>query len=364
MLQLLIKSLAKEFYQQHAGFFLVGIYLLFGIVEPAQLIGYQKALLLEGISSPIGLAIVSFSWFLYALKVYFFINQKLALIQYQFINETGKLTRNTQLKLWLSIYAILLLPVIIYAFALVALSVNYHFFYSLLCLSIVSFTLLFGLSFLSYQKVTTGFLTQERAQVRTGVTLNRPYFSWPLIHLVEEQPVMLLMCKLSSLVLFKAMLWMFADVGNDTRVLLVAILASVLCHAVLIFTLLKFEVTYLNFSKSLPISIYHRLGRWLLIFVIVLIPEWIFLILSSQYNLHSITHGFLFGLTGLFFLLTALYMVKLNMDNYLKWLLFYFFISMWAILGHHYFLFSVVVLGCCALYYLTRFHRIDLQAVE
>ena len=157
---------------------------------------------------------------------------------------------------------------------------------------------------------------------------------------------------------------MFADVGNDTRVLLVAILASVLCHAVLIFTLLKFEVTYLNFSKSLPISIYHRLGRWLLIFVIVLIPEWIFLILSSQYTLHSITHGFLFGLTGLFFLLTALYMVKLNMDNYLKWLLFYFFISMWAILGHYYFLFSVVVLGCCALYYLTRFHRIDLQAVE
>ena len=77
MLRLLIKSLAKEFYQQHAGFFLVGIYLLFGIVEPAQLIGYQKALLLEGISSPIGLAIVSFSWLLYALKVYFFINQNL-----------------------------------------------------------------------------------------------------------------------------------------------------------------------------------------------------------------------------------------------------------------------------------------------
>ncbi|WP_432708509.1 hypothetical protein [Pedobacter sp.] len=362
MLRLLVKSLAKEFYQQHAGFFLVGIYLLFGIGGPGQVIGYQKALLLAGISSPIGMTIVSFSWFLYALKVYFFINQKLALTQFQFINETGKLARNIQLKLWLSLYAIILLPVIIYVFALVCVSVNYHFFYSLFCIIIVSFTLLFGLSFLSYQKVNTGFLTPERQRIHTGNMIKRPYFSWPLIHLVKDQPLMLLMCKLSSLVLFKAMLWMFADVGNDTRVLLVAILASVLCHAVLVFTLLRFEVTFLNFSKSLPISTFKHLSHWFLIFVTVLIPEWILLIISSQYKLHSIIHGFLFGLTSLFFLLTVLYIVKLNMGNYLKWLLFYFFIAMWAILGHKYFLFSIVVLSSCTIYYLASFHKTDLQA--
>jgi hypothetical protein len=364
MLRLLVKSLAREFYLQHAGFFLVGIYLLFGIVEPGLLIGYQKSLLLAGISSPIGLAIVSFSWFLYALKVYFFINQKLSLTQYQFINEIGKLAKNKQLKLWLSLYSILLLPIIIYVLALAGLSVTYHYLNSLFCILSVFFVFLVGLSFLSYQKVTTGFLTQEKQQIHTRITLKRPYFTWPLIHLFRDQPLMLLMCKLSSLVLFKAMCWMFADVGNDTRVLLVALLASVLCHAVLVLNLLRFEVSYLNFSRSLPVSIYQRLGHWLLILAIVLIPEWILLIVSSKYNLHSIIHGFLFGLTGLFFLFTALYIGKLNLDNYLKWLLFFFFTSMWAILGHYYFLFCVVVLVCCTSFYLARFHKTDLQARE
>jgi hypothetical protein len=360
MLKLLIKSLAKEFYQQHAGFFLVGIYLLFGIVEPAQLIGYQKTLLLTGISSPIGIGIVTFSWFLYSLKVYLFIKQKQALGQYKFINEIGALDKRIQLKLWLKFYAIILLPIIIYVFSLIALCVYYHYFISFICILMVFTALIFSLSFLSYQSVTIGFLTQDRQQRYLSIIIKRPFFSWPLIHLVNEQPLMLLMCKISSLVFFKAMIWMFADVGNDTRVLLVALLASVLCHSVLVFTLLKFEIAFLSFSKSLPVSVYRRLGHWFLIFAIVLIPEWILLILSSDYNLYSIAHGFLFGLTGLFLLLTVLYIVKLNTDNYLKWLLFFFFTSMWAILGHYYLLFSLVLLCLCILYYLRIFNRTEL----
>lgn len=118
MLRLLINSLAKEFYQQHAGFFLMGFYVLFGVVEPSQLIGYQKTLLLAGISSPIGMAIVFVSWMLYGFKVHFFIKQKLALAQYNFINEVGTLEKNRQLKLWLALYSVILLPILIYVFAL------------------------------------------------------------------------------------------------------------------------------------------------------------------------------------------------------------------------------------------------------
>ncbi|WP_448103919.1 hypothetical protein [Pedobacter panaciterrae] len=364
MLRLLIKSLAREFYQQHAGFFLVGLYVLFGVVEPSQLIGYHKALLLAGISSPLGMAIVFASWFLYSVKVHFFIKQKLALVQYNFINEIGTLDRHTQLKLWLTLYSVILLPIIFYVFVLIGISIYNHFFTSLICILIVYSALAFGLSFLSYQSVTFGFLRQERKQVNSGIKIKRSFFSWPLYYLFNEQTLMLLMCKVLSLVFFKGILWMFADVGNDTRVLLVALLASVLCHAVLVFTLLKFEIVYLDFSKSLPVSVYKRLYRWLLTFAIILIPEWIFLIISSGYNLYSITNGFLFGLTGLFFLLILLYIVKLNMDNYLKWLLFFFFASMWSILGHHYLLFSLGLLSCCIIYYLINFNRTDLKVEE
>jgi hypothetical protein len=319
---------------------------------------------LAGVSSPIGIVIVFNSWVLYCLKVHYFIKQKLALAQYNFINEVGTLDKNPQLKLWVALYCVILLPIILYVLALIGISVYNRFFLSLSCILAVFAALLIGLSFLSYRSVTFGFLKEERHQINPYIKIKRPLFSWPLFYLLNEQPLMLLMCKVLSLVFFKCMLWMFADVGHDTRVLLVALLASVLCHAVLVFTLLKFEIAYLNFSKSLPISTYKRLLGWLLTLAIILLPEWMFLIISSEYEVYAIINGFVFGLAGLLFLLILLYFVRLNMDIYLRWLLFFFFTSMWSILAQCYLLFSLVLLGSCVIYYLINFDRIDLKFEE
>ncbi|WP_431295055.1 hypothetical protein [Pedobacter sp. P26] len=364
MLKLLINTLSKEFYQQHAGFFLVGIYMLFGIVEPSQLLSYQTALLLAGVSSPIGMAVVFVSWLLYATKVHFFIKQKLASARYNFIKESAALEKNLQLKLWVKLYFTILLPIIIYVFLLIALSIYHHFFISIAFILIVFSLIIFGLSWFTYQSVALGFLKKERQIVSVGLKVKKAFISWPLFHLLKEQPLMLLMCKVLSLIFFKGMLWMFADVGNDIRVILVALLASVLCHAVLVFTLIKFETEFLNFNKSLQISVIKRMLNWLLVFAIILIPEWIFLIMAAHLNLCAIANGILFGIAGLSFLLTLLYIVRLNMDNYLKWLLFFFFIAMWSILGHYYLFFSLVLLGSCILYYFIMFNRIDLKGIE
>ncbi|MEJ7558439.1 MAG: hypothetical protein WKF66_09045 [Pedobacter sp.] len=361
MLKLLINSLAKEFYQQHAGYFIIGFYVLFGVVEPSQLIGYHKALLLAAVSSPMGLLVVFTAWILYGIKVHFFIKQRLNGTTYNFIKEVGTMSRHRQIKLWLALYGVLLLPILIYVLALVGISVYSHHFTSLIYIIIVFSALTFCLSYLSYRSVTFGFLKRERQQITLFTKLKRPFFSWPLFYLLNEQPLMLLMCKIVSLVFFKSILWMFADVGTDIRVLLVALLASVLCHSTLVFTLLKFEIKCLSFSKSLPISIYKRLGCWLLTSAIILLPEWMFLMIASEYDLYSIANGFLFGLAGLLFLLVVLYVVKLDMDIYLRWLLFFFFISMWSILGHYYLSFSLVLLGSCTLYYLINYDKVDLS---
>lgn len=362
MLRLLINSLAREFYQRHAGFFLIGFYVLFGVVEPSQLLSYHEALLIAGISSPMGMAIVFVSWGLYSLKVHFFIRQELASARYNFISEMGKLDKSTHLKLWMALLCTIILPIIIYAIVLIGLCVYHQFFISLACILIVFFSIAFGLSFLYYQSSTYGFLKQDRQPVNLLGKIKRPFLSWPLHYLLSEQTVMLIMCKVMSLIFFKGILWVFADVGNDTRVLLVALLASVLSHAVLVFTLLKFEVTFLNFSKSMPISTYQRLVNWLFTFAVILFPEWILLMISSQWSLYPIMNGFLFSIAGLLLLLTSLYIVKLNMDLYLRWLLFFFFISMWSILAHYYLAYSFVLLISCALYYLNNFKKADLAA--
>ncbi len=364
MLKLLINSLAKAFYQQHAGFFLVGIYILFGVVEPSQLIGYQKALLLAGITSPVGMAVVFGAWLLYSLKVFFFIRQKLAEIQYSFVRETAALHISNQLKLWLKLFLVMLLPIAFYVGLLIVLSFKYHLVWSVLSIVFVFAALWFALSLLTLRSVTFGFLKHEGKPLVRGIKMKRPFFSWPIFHLVNEQPLMLLMCKGLSFIFFKGMLWMFADVGGDSRVVLVGMLASVLCHAVLIYSLLKFETMYLNFVKSMPVSVFKRVLSWLLVFAIILIPEWIFVIMAAHTSLYTFIGAFLFGLAGLFLMLTIMYIIKLDMDRYLKWLLFFFFISMWAILAQYYLVFSVLLLAGCGLYYLWFFNKTDLKELE
>jgi len=364
MLKLLTDSLAREFYQQHAGFFLFGLYILFGIVGPGQLIEYHKARVLAGISSPEGLILVFSCWFLYAAKAHFFLKQKLNLPQYTFIKETSSQVKNIQLRLWLKFYSVILLPVLIYVVLLIGLSLKYHFYSSAISIILVFSALFFGLAWLRFQAQTFGFLKQKSRQVNNKFQIKKPFFSWPIFYLFSEQPLMLLICKIISFILFKGILWMFADIGIDIRILLIALLASVLCHAVLVFNLLNFETRFLTFSRSLPIKFSKRAWNWLFTFAIILIPEWLFLTIAANYRLAIIANGILFGLAGLFFLQTLLYLVKLDMESYLKWLLPFFFIAMLAILSQYYLLFSILLIICSFLFYLFKFKKIDLRDVE
>lgn len=360
MLRLLVRTLAKEFYQQHAGFFLFALYVLFGIVEPRQVIGFNSALLLSGISSPLGMALVVISWILYSLKVWLFIQAKLSLPQYNFIRESGSLSKSSQLTLWIKFYLIILLPVFVYFIILVYLSVKYQLFLSLAGILIAFFALHSGLTWMSFQRVSFGFLRQQSSHL-PALRFRKRFFSWPIYYLFNEQLVQLLMCKILSFAMFKGILWMFADVAADVRTLLIALLASILCHSVLVFNLLTFETKYLSFTRSLPMKTISRFVQWLFVFLIILIPEWIFFMMASHYHMYAIADGFLFGLGGLFFLLVLLYTVRLDMESYLKMLLLFFFIAIWAILGHYYVLFSFLMIGSAFLFYVFRFDKIDLR---
>jgi len=364
MFKLLINSLAKEFYKQHAGSFLFGFYILFGLVDSYQLIEYHQALLLASISSPLGMALVFISWFLYCAKVHLYINQNLRLQQYNFIKEIGSREKSFQLKLWVKFYSITLLPILIYAVLLIILGIKFQLYSSVICIIIIFLFLSFMLAWFKFHYISFGFLKKESWLINIGLQIKKPFFSWPIFYLFTEQLLMLLICKIISSILFKGTLWMFANIENDVRVLLIALLTSIVCHSFLVLNLLKFEAGQLNFSRSLPIKISKKVSNWLLVFAIILIPEWVFFIMAADYKLYAIANGFLFGLSALLFLVTILYMIKLNTGSYLKFLIFFFFIALYVILGSYYTLFSFLMITYSLLFYLFRFNKIDLREIK
>lgn len=363
MFKLLINSLAKEFYKQHAGLFLVGFYILFGIVDSSQLVVYHQALLLASISSPLGIALISICWILYYAKVHLFINQKLNLKQYNFTKEISSRKMSFQLKLWLKFYSIVLLPILIYVVLLIIIGLKFHLYSSVICILSIFLTLSILLVWFRFHSLTFGFLKQEKQLIKSIPKIKRPFFIWPIYYLINEQLLMLIVCKILSFILFKGFLWMLADVGNDIKVLLTALLAAIVGHSTLVLSLLKFETDKMNFVRSLPLKVGKRLGNWLLVFTLILIPEWLFFILAADYNLYAIAHGFLFGVSSLLFLVIVLYLIKLNTSAYLKFLLFFFFIALYIILGSYYLLFSLFMLTCSLLFYLFRYNKTDLRHI-
>ena len=175
---------------------------------------------------------------------------------------------------------------------------------------------------------------------------------------------MLFACKLVSLLAFKSILWVFADVGNDIRVFLTAMLAVVLSHAILIFNWVKFDAAYLSFVKNLRISSFKRSTYWLIVLMILVIPELTLLIWLTRFDVAQIFMSVVFCMSTLFTLLTLVQVLKTDMERYMKFLLFFFFITMLVILAGYYLIFSVALLFVSILIFMVYYMKIDLKEID
>ena len=363
MLKLLIKTIAVAFYEQHAGLFLVVCYLLFGAVEGSQLVNYHFALLIAICSSPIIWLIVFLVWTIYAIKCYLFVKQKLALPTFTFAVEVTTLKRVNQYRVWLKVYAFMLMPILSYAAIILYISIRYHYFFSLFATLIGVAALFLALSFLTLKNNNYNFNPVKNWVNTNWIKIKKPFWSWPLFYLFHQQPLMLFACKLISLLAFKAILWVFADVGDDIRVFLTAMLAVVLSHTILIFNWVKFDAAYLSFARSLKISSFKRLSYWFIVLMILLVPELTILTWLTRFDVTQIFIGFVFCMSTLFTLFTLVYMLKADMERYMKFVLFFFFITMLAILAGYYLIFSMVLLFVSILIFMIYYPKIDLKEI-
>ena len=362
MLKLLFRTIGISFYQQHVGLFLVAAYLLFGMIQGYQLIEFHLSLLISICSSAINSLLTLAFWLLYALKCLLFIKQQLNLAEYQFTMLTTTLNKGKQMKLWINVYCLLMLPLLIYAGLMVATMVKHQYYFGLI--AIIGLLLLIALA-ASYTFYTSNYTFKPTRNLINlpKFKLPKPFWTWPLFYLFQQQVILLLVCKLVSILFFKAILWVFTDVGPDIRVYLTALLTVVLSHAMLIYHLLKFDASYQSFAKSLPISAVKRLYGWLALFLLLLLPEFGMLFWLTHFNIVVLLYGILFSLSGLLLMQSLIYILKADMESYFKYLLFFFFISMTAILAGYYFLFSLAILAIAVAFYLFRFNKMDLKEI-
>jgi hypothetical protein len=363
MLRLLIRTIGVNFYQQHVGLFLVGFYLLFGMIQGYDLILFHKALLLSICSSPLNLLILFGVWILFAVKTVLFVKYKLAQEDYVFAKQITIISKKAQIILWIKVYSFLLAPILCYATLVVIISIIHQYFFSFFATIAMLGLMMILLSIYSYRFSNLNFNISKTWINLPPIEIKKTFWSWPIWFLLNEQKVMLFICKIVSFLFFKAILLVFVDIQNDIRIYLTALLAVVLSHAILVLNVIKFDAFYNAFAKNMQIDAIRRVIYWVFVFGLLLIPEFILLLFSTHITVIQFGNCLLFAISSMLVLQTLVYLLKANTDRYLQYLLFFFFISMFAILGGYYLPFSLAMIVCSSIFFVWNYNKLDLREI-
>ena len=346
MLRLLTKTLGKTFFSQHAGFFLFIFYMIFGAVEPSQLPSYCLALFLSVSASFLVSAIFCAIIVLYALKSFAFVRLKINLPTYTFIKIMAVSPTTVQKSNWLGLYLIILSPILI--FTLLAIIVGVYYGHYLYAMGIVSWCILV-VSFLVWRtsrQIIYAFKEPIRLVKITLPVFKKPYVSWKAYYLLKQQTILLIGCKVISLLLFKGIIWALGDTDNSLKVYFIALLGSLLTHSVLIASIHSFEKSQLSFTRALPIASWKRFLDLTGFFAFIFIPELLLFGRETGLAPLDLLSGICFIIGGALTLYYSLYYFRDDMYRYLKFIFFFFIIIMLIIL------FNVVLICSLALFIL------------
>jgi hypothetical protein len=332
LLNILLNIFANGFYKVHGGMLFFLFLVLFGLVEPAQLLGYHMALMLAFITSPLMMGVVFAVWLLYTFKCWHYIaGQIFAVNQHFMFYSVSSYQKSKQFKAWFVVQLTVSAPVLAYGGASVAVAIYYHYLCSALCI----LAYLAGITTLSawfyiylVNKPIDG--AGQSIILRLTKKWKKPYFSLYLYHVLSKLKVTYLITKLLSYAIISAVFLMFADVSHDMRVAAIAMLAITVTHSIVIFEERRFEETYLVFSKNLPYSKIKLFVSFVGVYALLLIPEaaWLF----TRFPPVMAVCLLAFGLSVIMLYHCLLYPFGLNMERYITWVCCLFVALFWLVM--------------------------------
>lgn len=292
--KILFQLFVKPFYKENSGIFIFIFTMMFFIVSEqsgAGLYEYHYSLCTGMLSNKIFLFSVSFVWLIYSGKCFAFVSHLFYKLEYNFIEIYNSFAKSKRIGLFFIVQAWLMLPVIVYALFILYCGLKQHFYSSLffvfffllsLCflpalryvyllkyqqkksiisiLNLTSFTAVFP----AYQSILLKFVLCKQKILSIGVKL----FTCGIIYLISRNGVI--------------------SEPDEIGLLFIFFSFGILANGVIIFRLRQFEQTSLFFYRGLPVSYLRRFINYLMLYFILLLPEFITLIMLVPKHLEFI----------------------------------------------------------------------------
>jgi hypothetical protein len=270
------KTLVVEFYRQNAGFLFLVILFGFGFLRPEDHIALMRYVF----ASPFLLVLLWAIWGLYHFKTIWFVQQRLGLSSHSFLYNLVLVSRFERWLLLVLAQFSIWLPVVMYA-----IFVGYYgwqFGQYMAVISTAIFLITMPLSALCLYEYR---LFRPNPDKRLGVVntyFNRrfakPYCSFFLLHLLKVDTVSFFLTKTFTVGITVGLCLLYPTDNYDQRRLSLGALLIGVAHASILLHLYEFEHLQLPILRNLPLSQSQRFGQYMLLFLLLLLPETVVLL--------------------------------------------------------------------------------------
>ena len=336
---ILIKTLVKPFYRQHAGLFVFLFTIMFGVVsviDGAKFTDYHFFLIKGMMMNPVFFLLVLLIWYLYTKKSEQFVVNILMRPDFSFLNTLSLLDGKRLYLMLVWIQFLLILPIIIYACIIFAAGFYMHEYIK--CLLIILYIVVICL-------ISAGwYLFCIRNPGRQAWTMRKifslkvpetPYWSLFIRYIGMDKKLLFAGIKIYSCTVLYLMIVNQTRVEYDLRMIIIFFSMGILGHGLLVHQLRDMEETSLTFYRTIPISLMKRFVQYAILYFILLIPEIITIVFLTPRYLHiedAITL-ILISYSILLFLNSLLFIQFFRMKDYLKIILCIFFIEYFFVLS-------------------------------
>jgi hypothetical protein len=323
----LIRIFAYRFYKANAGLFLflfVTVVMSFFFMnvlnethlEPTDRIKYNLIFTLSFMASPHISIIVFAGWAIYTMRSWTFVLKQTQLPEQQFLkySVTGA-SKLQQYADWCLVQGVLSLPVFVYALFCWIVGLIYHYY--LIPVLLAAYGVLVIL-------VSAGLYVGYTNRLGSDVgrwwllTLTRrwkkPLFSLYLYDLFHTQKLMLVITKVFSWMILTGGILLFGSLTADARMGGMIMLLLALGHLAVLYQWQQFENLYLSFLPNLPWSRFKRYGHALLAYVLLTLPEAIWML--KQRDLKTALGLLVLHVSVAMLLRSYLYVIPLSMAKF------------------------------------------------
>ena len=335
---LLVNSLVKSFYRQHAAFFVFIFLLLFGVVgvvDGAGIIEFHLSLVRAILTNPLIFLLTLLLWLLYAKKCEQFIITTLGRSEFSFLQLLALIENRTLTGLLVIVQSLLFLPVIIYGLIIFIIGILSHSFWSsAILLTYLIVVTLISVRWYAYH-LQGGRIHNEKKRIISQVSIvESSYWKLFIRYILYNKKLLFIGIKIFSCGILWCTLVNQTGTDYELNMILLFYCMAILGHGLLIHQIRDLEETRLTFYRSAPIPMGKRFYQYALFFFILLVPEIITIVLLTPKHL-TYAGALLFiglGYGLLLFLHCLLFIQFFPMKDYLKILLCLFLVTYSSVL--------------------------------